>query len=115
MVPSGFWTQEKITNSTKAWNNIKANETHLTEILPAEHKPTDVYSVADNQTHLTTEECEKKLRNFLFDFQDLFQGTCGRYNGELAALELIPGSKPFYGKPFSIPKVYKQLTKDEIR
>jgi len=29
-------------------------------------------------------------------------------------LELVPGSKPFYGKPFSIPKAYEQVTKDEI-
>jgi hypothetical protein len=29
-------------------------------------------------------------------------------------LELIPGSKPFYAKPFSIPKAYQQVTKDEI-
>jgi len=29
-------------------------------------------------------------------------------------LELIPGCKPFYRKPFSIPKAYQQVTKDEI-
>ncbi len=26
----------------------------------------------------------------------------------------MPGSKPFYGKPFSIPKTYQQITKDEV-
>jgi hypothetical protein len=29
-------------------------------------------------------------------------------------LELIPGSKSFYGKPFSIPQAYEQVTKDKI-
>ncbi len=29
-------------------------------------------------------------------------------------LELLPGSKPFYGKPFSISKAYQQITKNEI-
>jgi len=114
MVPSGFWMQVKINNSTKTWNTVITNETHLTEILPANYTPTDVQSVADNQTHLTTKECEK-LKNVLLDFQDLFQGKCGKYNGEPVALELLPGSQPFYGKPFSIPKAYKEVTKDEIK
>jgi hypothetical protein len=44
----------------------------------------------------------------------LFKGKCGKYNGDPVSLELIPGSKPYYGKPFSIPKAYEQVTKDEI-
>jgi hypothetical protein len=68
----------------------------------------------DKQTHLSPEEREK-LRNVLLDFTELFQGKCGKYNGEPVSLELIPGSKPYYGKPFSIPKAYEQVTKDEIK
>jgi hypothetical protein len=34
---------------------------------------------------------------------------------ENITVELIPGSKPYYGKPFSIPKAYEQVTKDEIK
>jgi hypothetical protein len=30
-------------------------------------------------------------------------------------LELLPGSQPFYGKPFSIPKLYEQVTKNGIK
>jgi len=44
----------------------------------------------------------------------LFQGKRGHYNGDPIELELLPNAKPFYGKPFSIPKAYQQLTKDEI-
>jgi hypothetical protein len=29
-------------------------------------------------------------------------------------LELLPDSKPFYAKPFSISKAYQQVTKNEI-
>ncbi len=29
-------------------------------------------------------------------------------------LELLPDAKPFYRKPFSIPKSYQQITKDKI-
>jgi hypothetical protein len=41
-------------------------------------------------------------------------GKRGNYNGEPIQLELLPGSKPFHAKPFSIPKAYQQNTKDEI-
>jgi hypothetical protein len=50
----------------------------------------------------------------LSDFQTLFQGKRGNYNGEPTELELLPDAKPFYRKPFSIPKAYQQITKDEI-
>ncbi len=66
-----------------------------------------------SQTHLTPTE-QDQLQTMLLDFQDLFKGQKGNYNGEPIQLELIPGSKPFYAKPFSIPKAYQQITKDEI-
>jgi hypothetical protein len=82
----------------------------LNEILPAEYKPTDINEIINNQTHLSQVEHEK-LGNVLLDFIELFKGECGNYNGEPVSLELIPGSKPYYGKPFSIPKAYEQVTK----
>jgi hypothetical protein len=117
MVPSGYWTKEKIKSIANTWNKpIEAtvNEMHLTEILPAEYKPVNIEDVIKEQTHLSVEEKEQ-LQNVLFEFQDLFKGQCGKYNGDPVSLELIPGSKPYYGKPFSIPKAYEQVTKDEIK
>jgi hypothetical protein len=38
-------------------------------------------------------------------FKNSFQANVA-YNGNPIKLELIPGSKPFYAKPFSIPKAY---------
>jgi len=113
MVPSGCWTQEKISTIAKSWNEQK-QELNVTEILPADNKSIDMYQVADRLTHLLSNECEQ-LRHVLLDFSDLFQGTCGKYNGDPVSLELVPGSTPFYWKPFSIPKAYKQVTKDEIQ
>jgi len=117
MVPSGYWTKEKISTIAKSWNkqiSEPTNEVQITEILPAEYKPIDINKVVNKQTHLSPEEREK-LRNILLDFTELYQGKCGKYNGEPVFLELIPGSKPYYGKPFSIPKAYEQVTKDDIK
>ncbi len=41
-------------------------------------------------------------------------GKRGNYNGPPIQLDLIPGSKPFYGKPFPIPQAYQKVTRDEI-
>jgi len=112
MVPSGYWTKDKISSVAKTWNERK--EIHLTKILPAEYKPSDVLEITKKQTHLTSEE-QDKLHNVLLDFKDLFLGQCGKFTGEPITLELIPDAKPFYTKPFAIPRAYEQVTKNEIK
>jgi hypothetical protein len=128
MVPSGHWTKERIKSIATMWNTKRVlkreenssetddesnEELCLATILPADYKPVDIASVVDKHTHLTAEE-QEKLHNMLLDFQTLFQGKRGNYNGEPIELELLPDAKPFYRKPFSIPKAYQQITKDEI-
>jgi hypothetical protein len=71
-------------------------------------------AVVSKQTHLTPDE-QLQLNNLLFEIQDLFQGKKGDFNGEPIDLELVPGATPFYARPFSIPKAYQQITKDEIQ
>jgi len=125
MVLSGHWTKERITSVAASWNTKKVirakskeineeEKLYITEIKPAEYKPVNIVEVVSNQTHLTVDE-QQKLSNLLFEFQDLFQGKKGNFKGEPIDLELVPHSKPFYAKPFSIPKAYQQITKDEIQ
>jgi hypothetical protein len=141
MVPCGYWMQQKIDSTTKAWHQLgKANaakateELQLAEIKPAEYKAVSIDDIVQKQTHLNPTKCsqlQEMLSDFqdlfqgqrgnyngepikLSDFQDLFQGQIGNYNGEPIKLELLPWSKPFYAKPFSIPKAYQQLMRDEI-
>ncbi len=120
MVPCGYWMQQKIDSTTKAWHQLgKANaakateELQLAEIKPAEYKAVSIDDIVQKQTHLNPTKCSQ-LQEMLSDFQDLFQGQRGNCNGEPIKLELLPGSKPFYAKPFSIPKAYQQVTCDEI-
>jgi hypothetical protein len=120
MLPPGYWTKQKISNIAKTWNpnrkelhDVETEELRLAKILPAECKPTDIDNVINKQTHLSPEE-RKQLRDVLLDFGNLFQGKCGDSKGDPITLELLPNSTPFYGKPFSIPKAYQQITKNEI-
>jgi hypothetical protein len=117
MVPRNYWTEQKIRNIAKTWNVNKrehnVEELHLAEILPADYKPLDINEVVQKQTHLCSDERDELLQA-LKDFQELFQGKPGEYKGKPIELELLSNTKPFYAKPFSIPKAYQQITKDEI-
>jgi hypothetical protein len=123
MVPFRYWTKKKIENTAKTWNVKRlesqtmhataANKLRVTEIKPTEYKPINIKEIVQKQTHLAPAKCNQ-LQTMLLDFQDLFKGQRGNYNGEPIRLELLPGSKPFYAKPFSIPKAYQQVTRDEI-
>jgi hypothetical protein len=73
----------------------------------------DIIEAVQKQMYLTSAECEKLLHT-LINFPDLFQGQCGEYNGQPITLELLPESKPFYVKPFSIPKAHQQIMKDKL-
>jgi hypothetical protein len=95
--------KEKIKSVAKTCNKPieeADNEMLLTEILPAECKPVNIEDVIKQQTHLSVEE-QEQLQIVLFEYRDLFKGQCGKYNGDPVSLELISGSKPYYGKPFS--------------
>jgi hypothetical protein len=91
----------------------QTKELQLVEIKPADYKPINIEDIMQNQTHLTTAK-KDQLQAMLLDFQDLFKGQKDKDNGEPIKLELRPGSKPFYAKPFSIPKAYQQVKKDKI-
>ncbi len=117
MDPCGYWMKKKIENTAKAWNakwsesqdvQTAMNELRVTEIKPAEYKSVNIKEAIEKQTHLTPTE-RNQLRTMLVDFQDLFKGQRGHYNGEPIELELLSGSKPFYDKLFSIPKAYQQV------
>jgi hypothetical protein len=82
MVPSGYWTKNKITRLTKTWNGpcketlkteSKNEKLHIAQLLPAEYKPVDIAEVVQKQT------CFKA--NTPFDFQTLFQGKRGEFKG----------------------------------
>jgi hypothetical protein len=42
MVPSGYWSKEKIKLTAKTWNSKPIEEVHVTEILPAKYNPSNI-------------------------------------------------------------------------
>jgi hypothetical protein len=85
----------------------------LAVIKPAEYRAIGIEIVFENQQHLSLNE-RNKLYTVLKNFQLLFMSQRGNYKGLPIKLELLPGTKPYYGKPFPIPQAYQQIMKDEI-
>jgi len=117
MVPRNYWTEQKIRNIAKTWNMSKktteTEELQLAEILPANYKPFDINNVV-KKTFASVQGRTSRVVKRITKFQELFQGKPGEYKGKRIELELLPNTKPFYAKPFSIPKAYQQITKDGI-
>ena len=57
------------------------------------------------------------MRNLICSpkYKSLFDGTLGTWNTSPVDLELKEGAKPYYGKPYPVPKAQEQKLKDEIQ
>jgi hypothetical protein len=44
------------------------------------------------------------------EFEELFDGTLGDWKTEPVSFELKEGTKPYYGRPFPVPKSLKETT-----
>ena len=50
----------------------------------------------------------------LLDFEDIFDGTLGHWKTEPVEIELKPGSKPYSGRYYPVPKINKETFKKEL-
>ena len=82
-------------------------------MLASTYAKADLREVADKQTHLKPEE-RYLLLKILRRKIKLFQGCCGKWTGKPIHLKLVKNAKPYFGRPFNIPKAYHTLVKDEI-
>ena len=84
------------------------------EILDAKYAKADLpVIVRDNCKHLNPSERESML-SLLLKFEQLFDGTLGECNLPPVSIQLKMGAKPFHGRPYPIPKVYKATLMKEI-
>ena len=68
--------------------------------------------VADNTTHLNSEERTQLLRIHK-DFEDLFDSTLGYWGTELVNLDINPYFKPFNCKYYLFPIINKETFRKE--
>jgi hypothetical protein len=87
---------------------------HVVEILDAKyHKAALPSIVKSNCAHLSTPQCSLLLA-LLLKFEELFNGTLGDWKLPPVSFEIKEGAKPYYGRPYPIPKIHKATLMKEI-
>ena len=107
----------KLNNSLAEPKEPKSTEEatqRVVRILDANYKKADLQAVVDSCSHLNTDE-RKMLLKLLTDFEPLFDGTLGAWKTAPVSFELKEGARPFHGRAFPIPKIYKETIMKEIK
>ena len=92
---------------------ISESTDRVREILDAKYIPADMEKVSQAQEHLTSDE-RQDLKTLLEKFEDLFDGTLGKWTEEPVKIELKPGVEPYHARPYPIPKVHSETLKMEV-
>ncbi len=81
--------------------------------MDAKYEKADLQAVVSaNCTHLSLGQ-QEQLLEVLTEFEDLFNGTLGDWKTKPVSYALKEGMKPYHGRPYPDPKVYKEtLMKD---
>ena len=61
-----------------------------------------------------TKEQQQKLLKLLQKYEDLFDGTLGKWNTEPVEIELVEGAKPVSSRYDPVPKINKKTFKKEL-
>jgi len=107
----------KLNNSLAESKEPKSTEEatqRVVRILDANYKKADLQAVVNSCSHLNTDERQMLLK-LLTDFEPLFDGTLGAWKTTPVSFELKEGARPFHGRAFPIPKVYKETIMKEIK
>mgnify|MGYP000411856084 FL=1 len=91
---------------------VQASE-RLKSILDAKYEQADVQDICDEQAQLNDDE-KKKLFELLSRYEDLFDGTLGKWTGTEVKLELVEGATPYHARSFPVPRCHMETLKVEV-
>jgi hypothetical protein len=82
-------------------------------ILDAKYEKADLQEIASNAKDLSESEQQEFLR-FLRTYEDLFDGSLGKWNMGAYDIELRPDATPYHARAFPIPHVHTATLKMEV-
>ena len=85
------------------YESVRLNEiTRRTmEILDAKYEKADLSTIVSKCTYLSKEE-RAALLKLLFQYEDLFDGTLGTWNGPEVEIRLKKDAVPYFSRPFPV-------------
>ena len=92
---------------------VEDSMSRLKEILDAKYEPITARQLADQCAHLD-ETKRNQLEQLFSKFENLFDGTLGKWHGGDYDIELKPDVKPYHAKPFPIPRIHERTLRVEV-
>ena len=89
------------------------DEDVIQQMTETKYSPADLPSEVKKSSHLTQAE-QHQLLQLLRKYEGLFDGSLGEWRTSPVHLELKEGAKPYYGRPYPVPKSQELKVKQEI-
>jgi Reverse transcriptase (RNA-dependent DNA polymerase)/RNase H-like domain found in reverse transcriptase len=85
----------------------------IQQILDAKYSPADIEAVVESCPNLSGHE-KTQLKTLLQEFEDLFDGSLGKWTMEPFDIELLPEAKPYHARPYPVPHSQEQKLREEV-
>ena len=85
----------------------------IRRILDAKYEAADIDDVCAQQEQLSQVE-KDKLKRLLLQYEELFDGTLGKWKGSPVELQLNEGATPYHARAFPVPRVHLSTLKMEV-
>jgi hypothetical protein len=85
----------------------------ILKILDSDYKKADLEAVVARATQLSASQ-QQKLLKLLRKYEDLFDGTLGKWNTDPVDIELRADSKPVSSRYYPVPRINKETFKKEL-
>ena len=85
----------------------------IKNILDAKYEKANLAQIASEANHLNDAE-KQQLHHLLKEYEDLFDGTLGKWNMGAYDIELRPEAKPYHAKAYPIPQIHTATLKMEV-
>lgn len=86
----------------------------MEKILDAKYEKANIDDVVNKANALNAEQ-KQKLKQLLMEFEELFDGTLGRWNTTPASAELKENAKPVYTRHYKVPRINEEAFKRELQ
>jgi hypothetical protein len=97
----------------KLSSSVTKLDTKTVQILDASYEKADSSDIVSKCTCLSKEERAALLKSLL-QYEDLFDGTLGPWNGPETAFKMNKDAVPYFARPFPAPQMHEETTKVEI-
>ena len=102
----------KVIHNIDYFHHVQNTTKRVNKILDANYHKANLVEVTNNCKNLITSE-RALLKSLLQHYKPMFDRTLGQRRVPDFKIELKEGVKPYYPRPYSVPKIHEETMKKE--